>query len=557
AVAASGFDEITQFTYDGTTGDLTQVTTPLGEIISVSNYDPLGDPGLFTVYPDTGNPATSTTPLSTSFSYDAAQMPVLITAPSNTRLETTFTDGVITQYRWYNLALPSTTLAQVNLSTDSRGRLYAASDLAGSLAQFKYDKRGNLTRIFDGAHSVAPNIYTQVTYGKNNEPTGLIWPGGKQITPTYDKGGRFSTTTDERGVVSRFTFDNANRFTGVTTDPWNGFLAQSVTVPSGGYDAAGRLQRIEPRDGTTLKDATQFTYEPTRKRLQNVATTLGSRTYNVSYDYYPDGKRHTMTSPAGVTTYTYDKAGRLKTLVSPAGETTTWSYDKAGRVTSEVTTTTAGQNVGTTYTYGPSGQTGDPSTAPVYLRTLTHTVNGTPLWTFTLKHSYLGQLLEQTGVGPTGESDYAAYGYDARGRLTGDSEQYQVGGATSTGGGVYNYDLANNLQGGPTDPSGAGGWSYNADNQATSARGGLSGGTGLTYDFAGNLTAINGKGLAWDPFGQLVSWTNTPSGTISFSYDYAGRRVSKTVGATGVTTHFLYNGSLLIAEVDAVTGTVT
>jgi YD repeat-containing protein len=33
-----------------------------------------------------------------------------------------------------------------------------------------------------------------------------------------------------------------------------------------------------------------------------------------------------------VTSYTYDAAGRLSTLVDPSGETTTYEYDALGRV---------------------------------------------------------------------------------------------------------------------------------------------------------------------------------------------------------------------------------
>jgi len=111
-------------------------------------------------------------------------------------------------------------------------------------------------------------------------------------------------------------------------------------------------------------------------------------------------------------------------------------------------------------------------------------------------------------------------------------------------------DLANNLQGG------SGGWTHNANNQVTSAPplGGLAGMTGLSYDYAGNLTSANGMTLNYDAWGHLSSVTNTPYGTVSFAYDAFGRRVSRTVG--GVTTYYLYNGSTLLAELNS-SGQVT
>lgn len=84
-----------------------------------------------------------------------------------------------------------------------------------------------------------------------------------------------------------------------------------------------------------------------------------------------------MTSPVGTTTYFYDAAGRLISMTNPFGEVTTWAYDHAGRVLSKTTTPPApGVPIQTAYTYGVSGQGGDPSTSPAYLRTITQRVNG-------------------------------------------------------------------------------------------------------------------------------------------------------------------------------------
>jgi len=142
---------------------------------------------------------------------------------------------------------------------------------------------------------------------------------------------------------------------------------------------------------TDVTGGTTFTYDPVRKRLNGVTTLLGGQNYTVSYTYYGDGKVASMTSPVGTTTYSYDAAGRLISMVNPFNEVTNWTYDHAGRVTSETTTPPApGVPIQTAYTYGVSGQGGDPSTSPVYLWTITQRVNGQVFWTYTLQHSYLG-----------------------------------------------------------------------------------------------------------------------------------------------------------------------
>ena len=169
ALSASGTNEQTAAAYDPTTGDLTKVTTPLGDIFTRNRYDALGDPLSASAYPDTGNPATSTAPLSTSVLYDAAQMPYQITSSTGTRLNTSFTNGVITGFSVSNPnANGGAALAQRSLSRDTRGRVYSVSDSVGTAAQYRYDKNSNLTRVLDGLSNT--NI---LRYGPMNEFVGV------------------------------------------------------------------------------------------------------------------------------------------------------------------------------------------------------------------------------------------------------------------------------------------------------------------------------------------------------------------------------------------------
>jgi RHS repeat-associated protein len=315
----------------------------------------------------------------------------------------------------------------------------------------------------------------------------------------------------------------------------------------GGRASSGTSDASSHRP-TVVTDATGSTtvhYDPVLKRLTSVQTLLGGRTYTVSFGYAGDGQVLSMTTPAGTTSYGYDAAGRLVLMTAPAGDTTSWTYDGAGRVLSESTLTTAGRTITTAYRYGPSGQPGDPSTAPAHLRTIAQTVNGQTFKIYTLTHSYLGQTTAVSASGGTsGEVENDAFAYDARGRLTADSETVTVFGTPYGASGSYQWDLSSNLQGG------TGGWTYNANNQVTSAppMGGLAGATGLGYDASGNLTSANGMGLSWDAWGNLSGVTGAP-GNPSFTYDAFGRRASKTVG--GVTTYYLYAGSMLVCELDA------
>ena len=181
---------------------------------------------------------------------------------------------------------------------------------------------------------------------------------------------------------------------------------------------------------------------------------------------------------------------------------------------------------------------------------MVHSVNGQPLWSYALTHTALGQLSSQTGTGAqANQSETETVTYDARGRVSGDTDHYQTSSTSVTdSANTYTWDLSNNLQGGVS------GWSYNSSNQATSAAyssaaPSLSGASGLSYDASGNLTATSGTPLTWDCWGHLSGTTGAGSAAVSFTYDSAGRRVSKTVGS--VTTYFLYAGGALTAELDS------
>ena len=536
AVSASGADEITTYTYDPVKGDLTRITGPTGDAATINAYTALGDPLSLSVFPDTGNPATSTTPLTAGLQLNAAQQMTGFTLANGVTATLTRSSDLLTQLRTNAPAASGgATLARQNFDYDSRSRLYRMSDLVGTVAQFRYDKSSNLTKILDGRGNT-----TRMTYGPNNELLSVIWPNNAIASYLYSAGGRVTQRTDERGIVSNYLYDAAGRLTDIQ---FPAYPAQNVHYT---YDEAGRLLSVTDATGSR-----QYHYDPVLKRLSSVVTTLtglplGQNTYTVSYTYTGNGQVSTMSTPVGTTSYLYDENGALARLTDPFGHVTQWFSDHVGRLLSQTTTTNTGTVFSTTYSWGVSGQANDTSTAPVYLRQIQQTLNGQPFWSYTLTHSFLGQLLRQQGTGPNGRSSDTLFTYDTRGRLTSEQQFFQVTPQTLyTKTGAYSYDLANNLMGG------AGGWTYNSSNQVTSAPavGGLPGATGLTYDAAGHLTTLNGRTLTYDAWGNLSSVSNTPVGQVSYTYDAGGRRVSRTAG--GQTTYFLYAGDLLLAVMDS------
>jgi RHS repeat-associated protein len=540
--ASTGQMETITFSYDPARGDLMQMTDPLGDTLKVNSYDALGDPLSVTVFPDTGRPATSTGPLTTSFLYDAAQMPTAVSDPGGGLLTAHYTNGVPDQYQ---IQHPNVTdnqghvipLARMTLNVNTRGQVYRAADLVGTLAEYRYDLAGNLTRILDGRGRTV-----KLTYGDANELIHVTWPDGTLRDFWYDARGRLTQAFDERGVHRVFAWDNANRLTDAALPD---FAGQNVHIT---YDDANRPLAID--DPATLHEYTWDTQPGgTGARLLAVATTfkalpVGSNRFVVSYAYFPDGRLQAMRSVAGETDYTYDRDGELTALVSPYGETTAWTYDHAGRVTAE-TTTRGATRIATAYTWGRSNILGDFNTAPAYLSDISQTVNGQFFADYSLRHTYLNQLDLQLEAGPpvSGPSGSDYFTYDRRGRLASENDIYLPDSAhryTYAAPG-YQYDLANNLEGGY-------GWTYNDNNQATLAPyqpgSGLLGASGLSYDPAGHLTGMDGLRYTWDPWGRL-----SDVGNLHMTYDFAGRRVSKRLSGLPA-TYYLYAGDLPIAELD-------
>jgi RHS repeat-associated protein len=89
---------------------------------------------------------------------------------------------------------------------------------------------------------------------------------------------------------------------------------------------------------------------------------------------------------------------------------------------------------------------------------------------------------------------------------------------------------------------------YNAANRLTRWAG-----KDFSYDFNGNLTADGTSTYQWDERDQLKGVSNGATALASFSYDAAGRRSAKTVGA--MTTGFVYDGLNFVQELSRATNT--
>jgi YD repeat-containing protein len=506
-------------------------------VIPNTSYDALGDPLAFTIFPDTGDPATSNAPLSAWFVWDAAQQMKEAHLANGSSIINTFQNGLQTKAE--NFAPGGGLLARTTINYNSVGLPYQYNDLLGTFAQVTYDANGAPTEVVDGG-----GRSVNISYGARGEVTYVSGTGTGDGSFSYNVAGQTQQTTDSRGQTANYTYDAAGRLTQITLA---GHPNETTTFT---YDNADRPLTVLKANG----DSVVYQYVHPNKWLTAVITTVAGRVHRVEYVYQPDGRPTTMLSYVnGVLktqeSYTYNARGQVESITVPGLGVTNITYDFAGRFLSQVTTSPSGTSIGTTHTYSVSGQAGDPSTAPAYLRTVTNTVNGAPVETYTLTHSYLGQLLSVSS-----SNQIYNYSYDLRGRLNGETRQRLEGSSVYNGASVYTYDGSDNLN------ADVNGWQYDWLNNVTSAppAGGMPGISGSIGYNSGYLTYINGKTITYDAWGNVAQivyrdpnnpW-GTPYRTVTFRYDALGRQASRTVSgsASPYRTNYDYDGSLIIGE---------
>jgi RHS repeat-associated protein len=170
------------------------------------------------------------------------------------------------------------------------------------------------------------NINYTYAYNDNGNLATITTPQGN-FAFTYDANNRRTTRTMPNGIISIYSYDNANRLTGIQTT----------------------------KSGTTI-DSLTYTLDNVGNRTnknQNITST--SYTYDDIY-------RLTNASPTGTTTpenYTYDAVGNRQTSgheqFPQTNATTVYSYDDENRLTG--VTITQGSNVKQrSFAYDPFGR---------------------------------------------------------------------------------------------------------------------------------------------------------------------------------------------------------
>jgi RHS repeat-associated protein len=286
---------------------------------------------------------------------------------------------------------------------DSLGRKKADIDQLGRRTEYGYDPQGRLTTVRQ------PAVPDPLNGGT---PTVPVTSYG------YDVYGNHVTTTDARGRVTRWTFDQfGQELTRTLPDVPN----QPPATETSTYNGYGQLLTHTDFNGqlaTYFYDTDRDRADPQHPSLRlgrltavEYRASAGTPAEAVQYRYEEQGRRNKVVdSVGGTTAYTYDAEGRLVRVQGPAGlaQTLNYAYDPAtGRLTETATDKSDIQ-----YGYDPLGR----------LQTVT--------------------LTKRNGMPLTTNPEQTSYGFDQAGNLTSITQQV---GATTVLTATLGYDALNRL----------------------------------------------------------------------------------------------------------------
>ncbi len=388
---------------------------------------------------------------------------------------------------------------------DALYRTVARTDGNGNATHYYWNQAGYLNAVtYPGYAGGAPAFDAG-----SGTWTGISGPDSVRYT-LYGSDGTLRQTVDGNNAETDYGYaDPAGALTDVQHP-----ASPSLNVHYG-YGDYGRL--ADKTDGT---GAQSYDYGDSGELKQVRTTYTGLPTQALSYAYYPDGSRKTMTTPGGAFAYHYDGNGRLVGLVNPFNETSQWGYQDNGWLQTQQSA-----QVATGYAHNALGE----------LTGLTNsTVGGSPLSSYTqMAYDAVGERASVTASVPglAAASGQTQYAYDGLGRLTG--EQSARNGGYSL---AFGCDGAGNLATVRSQTH-----SFNADNQDTSN----------AYDGNGNPTTYQGTTLAFNANDRATAIGSA----LTCGYTGSGQRAWK-LPAGGSKAYFLYDGTSSVCEMDG-TGAVT
>ena len=493
-------------------GDRATVIPPEGGIAKTTVSDPLGRTGQlleYTAKPTLNTPAntftgifsiTGGTAVTSTYGYDGHGNQNSVTDVGGNTWTST-----------YNLLGRVTAKSDpdagdtTGMTYDGNGNLTQSTDSRGKTLSHTYDALNRRTGKYaapTAAQSAANQLASWVYDNANNAVVGMRYPVGQLTTSTAYWGG-------EAYTVQQNNFNIFGKSTGqtVTIPTTEGLLGGSYTFSYTYSTTTGLLGRsIFPAMGGLPAETVNHGYA-TAFDLPSTLGGLGGYAQGVTYDAFSRVNQQTIGGAVpnrGFITNTYDDhTGRLTDqLVTRMGTTPAdvdkqhYDYDKAGNPVRQISTRLGSTTSSETQCFRYDNLQ--------RLRTA---------WTATdncaAEPTPTSRGMVGSGLGST-SAYWTAWEFDLAGNRT-KQTKYSTTAGTDTNT-TYSYD-----------GNGAG-QSHTATGTSTS--GGASGSTSYSYDSAGHMSSRNaGNGnqtLTWNDAGQLTAVNGSTAGNSTFLYDADG-----------------------------------
>ncbi len=426
---------------------------------------------------------------------------------------------------------------------DPNGNLTQASDPLGNIRQVEYDSLDRVIRQLEPHPSAAGSTLGQIDtdYDSLGQLTRITDPRNlatdyqidnlgnlvSRTSPdtgftqfTYDEAGNLKTRTDARGKTATYSYDSQNRLTQTAYDD------QTVTYT---WDTCsqgiGRLCSL-----TNAGSVLRFSYDP-HGRITGKSQTVGSVTLSASHSY--------------------NSLGQLEQTLTPGGQTIDYLWLN-GRIEA---INLNGQELISRIAYEPDGQIGGWTWS-----------NGEPserLYDLSGRPVAIDLGIDAQSQRP----DTRHYGYDAAGRITDIlsetdphlNQNHDYDGLdrliTSRQGETvvlsrfdYAYDLSGNRTGKVLNNSTAETYTIDPGSNRLQAKSGAQT-RNYSHDAAGNLTGDGTITFTYNAEGRRISAT-APTLNAVYAYNALDQRVKKTVN--GETALFFYDEQgHLLGEYDA------
>ena len=466
----------------------TTITDPLGNITKLS-YDPLGN--LIALTDSNGNKST--------YLYDSLSRLQQATNPLGQK--TLFT---------YDKAGNLTKLQDANGNAttyvyDNLNRLTQMKDALSNLTSFTYDNASNLLKVTD-----ANNNPLSFTYNKNYQKTAETDALNNQTKFSYDKEGNLIQRIDANGKATTYLYNQIDDLITIQ------YPDHKINYQ---YDSLSNLIQMTDKAGIT-----KFTYDNRSRLTETIFPTNKSITYTydslnllalsseagtIAYDYDIVGRLTKVTGKDGITTYTYDKAGRRVESLYPNQIKATYLYDNADRLLSLTHNSLSNPALklpSSTYTYDNGG-----NRLSLKDNEGTHTYTYDPLY----------QLKSVTY--PLGTKN--EYTYDKVGNRLSLKEE----GITTS----YAYDKANRLL-----KTGAQSFTYDKNGNLTRINEGTKIKARYSYDFENRMN----QAMFLDKEKKTI--------ITNYAYDALGRRTQKASFDKKNITNYFYDGFDILFETD-------